>query len=105
MNFVEGFINQFYENQTEKAIDSCSGNTNPNKISPDQESWIRSRVLTAIRMGVAVWKNKRVSTDDPILNKAWYGIAEGTAEEIVDELHLSNCYVNFKDLRASKELY
>lgn len=63
-------------------------------VGPDQEVWVRDRVLTAMRMALALVSEKKVRADDPLLQAGLRGVAEGAAVEIIHTLDLEPGYVN-----------
>jgi len=67
-------------------------------VDPDTEVWIQNTVKTAMRMAVAVTKEKKVGADEAPLEYALDGIAEGTAIELIRLLHYQPGYVNIKNL-------
>ena len=62
--------------------------------SCDQEVWVRERILTAIRMSLALYGERRVGADDPSFKQAVHGVAQGTAVEIIHTLGMEPEYVN-----------
>lgn len=63
-------------------------------IGPDQEVWVRDRILTAMRMALALASQKNVRADDPLFQAGLRGVAEGAAVEIIHTLDLEPGYVN-----------
>lgn len=52
------------------------------EMTTDEQAWLRARVLTAIRMAVGMFREKRVGADDSLFEGGLGGLARGTTEEI-----------------------
>lgn len=70
----------------------------PKFVGPDQEVWVRERIETAILMGIAAFKQTRVSADSPAMTSAVNGIANGAAVEVIRTLGLKPGYVNLRPI-------
>ncbi len=68
-------------------------------VGPDQEDMVRSRIETAIRMGIAAYRATCVRADSLALSSAINGIANGTAVEVLQALGLKLGYVNLRPVR------
>jgi len=68
----------------------------PRLANPDQEVWVKQRILTAIHMALAVRRERRVQADGAIYANAIDGIAEGAAIEVIQTLGLKPGFVNLK---------
>jgi hypothetical protein len=66
------------------------------KVNADQEVWIKQQVLTAIRAARAVEKACWVRADQPVLDCAIDGIANGAAIEIIHSLDMEPEYTNLR---------
>lgn len=66
------------------------------RVNADQEVWIKQQVLTAIRTARAVERACRVRADQPILDCAIDGIANGAAVEIIHTLDMEPEYTNLR---------
>ena len=66
------------------------------RVNADQEVWIKQQVLTAIRTARAVERACRVRADQPILDCAIDGIANGAAIEIIHTLDMEPEYTNLR---------
>lgn len=74
--------------------------SNPREVvGPDQEVWIRERILTAMKMALAIRNERRVEADTPAMSCALEGIANGTAVEIVGILGMEPSYENLRKPR------
>lgn len=71
---------------------------NKKKVSPDQESWIKERVKTAIQMALVLNKTRRTQADHYVYMYGLDGIAEGTTLEIIRLLNLEPSFVNLRKL-------
>ena len=60
----------------------------------DQESWVKSRIRTAIRMAFALRSQRRVCADDPAFRAAITGVINGTSVEIIHVLGMKTDYIN-----------
>jgi hypothetical protein len=65
-------------------------------VGPDQESWVKQRIETAIQMGIAAYRATHVRADAPALSSAINGIANGVAVEVIRTLGLKPGYVNLR---------
>ena len=90
--------------QHSKTCDKERGTTRPRQATCDEESGVKSRILTAIRMAISIDKETRVRADNYLKIHALDGLAEGAAIEIIQELGLDPEWTNLKDLRSTKEL-
>ena len=68
------------------------------KCSCDQESGIKDRIRTAIRMGIRLRSERNVQADEDSFQYGIEGIVEGTAKEIIRELGLD---LEYKNIRKS----
>ena len=68
------------------------------KVTPDQESWIKERVKTAIQMALALDKSRKVHADHRTYEYGLDGIAEGVSLEIIRLLNLEPSFVNLRKL-------
>lgn len=68
----------------------------PPLVTADQECWVRDRILTAIRMALAVHEQQRVGADCGIETSALQGIADGCAAEVIHTLGLRLGFVNIR---------
>ncbi len=68
----------------------------PRAVGPDQECWVRDRIMTALRMALAISREKRVCADKTILDSALDGIANGAAVEVIGHLGLRPGYRNLR---------
>lgn len=64
------------------------------RASPDQESWVRKRILAAINMGLAMRQQVQTGADEPAFLAGLNGIAQGAAVEVIHTLGMEPCYVN-----------
>jgi hypothetical protein len=64
--------------------------------SCDQEVWVRERILTAIRMALAINAQLGVRADENISVSAIDGIANGAAVEIIRILNLEPEFTNLR---------
>ena len=67
------------------------------KATCDQEAWVKDRIETAIRMALALNKNRFVGADDPAYTGGLNGIVNGTAYEIISLLGMEPSYINVKN--------
>ena len=65
-------------------------------VNPDQECWVKDRIMTAIRMSNSVRREAGVRADDAALQSALDGIANGTAVEIIRTLGMEPEFVNLR---------
>lgn len=65
-------------------------------VDGDRECWVRDRVETAIRMAVAISREKRVGADEDQTDCALSGLANGTAVEIIYMLGMLPSYENLR---------
>jgi hypothetical protein len=72
----------------------------PRVINADQEVWVRDRILTAMRMALALQAQKGVRADDVLLQSGLRGIAEGAAVEVIHTLDLELGYVNLHKIES-----
>lgn len=72
-------------------------------VGCDQESWIKSRIQTAIRMALAVKREHHVRADDDLMDGALDGIANGTAVEIIHILGMEPEWINLRRTRHYPE--
>ncbi len=63
-------------------------------VNCDRECWVKDRILTAMRMALAVKREQRVRADDDLTDCALEGIANGAAVEIIHTLGMEPEYVN-----------
>ncbi len=68
----------------------------PRPVGPDQECWVHERIMTALRMVLAISREKRVCADKTILDSALDGIANGAAVEVIGHLGLRPGYRNLR---------
>ena len=66
------------------------------KVSCDQECWVKDRIRDAIRMATALRVNKGVRANEHAYNMALNGIIEGQAIEIIKTLGLEPEYTNLR---------
>jgi hypothetical protein len=64
--------------------------------SCDQESWVKSRIRTAVRMSAAIQMATHVRADSPARDHALEGILEGTTIEIIRSLGMIPEYTNVR---------
>ncbi len=65
-------------------------------ISADEESWVRSRILTAVRMSLAVQRECAVAADSESMQSGIEGIVNGCAIEVIRTLGLDAPCVNLR---------
>lgn len=56
------------------------------KLDCDREAWLKDRILTAMRMAIAVRNQKRVDADSSTYESALEGISNGAAIEISHQI-------------------
>jgi len=66
------------------------------KVNADQECWVKDRIRDAIRMAIALEKNKGVQANVHAHNMALAGIIEGQTIEIIQILGLDPKYTNLR---------
>lgn len=64
------------------------------EASPDQESWVKARIGTAIRMALHVAAESTVRADDLIKESAIAGIVNGASIEVIRHLDMEPIGVN-----------
>lgn len=67
-------------------------------VNADQESWVKARIKTAIKMGIKLHQEKLVGADEPLFQSGIDGIVNGAAVEIIDTLNMNNIYVNLRPI-------
>lgn len=74
--------------KSDKGAIEQQANTRPARpeAGPDNEVWVRDRVMTAMRMVLALATLVGVGADEPAFEHAFRGIAEGTSIEILGTL-------------------
>ena len=65
-------------------------------VSCDQETGVKDRIRTAIRMGIQIRKERDVMADEDLFQYGVEGIVEGAAKEIIRELGMQPSYVNIR---------
>jgi len=68
------------------------------KVTPDQESWIKERVKTAIQMALSLNKARKTQADYHAYEYGLDGIIEGTVIEIIRLLNLEPSFTNLRKL-------
>lgn len=65
-------------------------------VSGDEESWVKSRIESAINMVLAIEARRQVEADNAVFQYGFDGIVEGTAVEIINILGLRPSYTNIR---------
>jgi len=66
------------------------------KSSCDQEAWTKARILTAMRMALALQPQRICGADNDAFQSGLQGIANGTAVEILHTLNITPTYENLR---------
>ncbi len=94
---IKELTDMLVANSKKQMKGSESNSCEPRKIVDcDRESWIKSRVLTAMRMAMVLKHERYVQADDDLFNSGLEGIANGAAVEIIRELNLEPEYKNLR---------
>lgn len=67
-------------------------------VTADQESWVKSRIRTAVEMAIKLNDTSKVMADAFPKHYGIEGIIEGTAREIITTLGLTPSYENIRKL-------
>lgn len=75
-------------------------NTPPNqKVTVDQECWIRDRLYTLVRMVLSIREQHLKGADDDIYYSSIHGAVNGCALEIIRHCNLENIYANLTEVK------
>lgn len=66
------------------------------RVTADQEVWMKDRIHTAIEMGIQIEKQRSVGADERQVEDAIDGIVNGTAVEILNHLNLETEGANLR---------
>ena len=81
-----------------------SSTSSPPTVDCDTEVWVKARVLSAMRMALAIKKEQRVSADEVVFRSAFDGIANGAAVAVIHLLGREPSYVNLRKTYCSESL-
>lgn len=70
---------------------------NPQHVATcDQEVWVKQRILTAMRMAIALDANLQVGADTDLAESGIEGVANGCAVEVIRTLGMRPEYTNLR---------
>lgn len=86
-------------------MDNTCNDLRPRRTATcDEECWVRDRILTAIKAGIALRGKMNVRADEPIERYGLMGLAEGCAVEVLHSLGMGLEHINIKKLRSDGEI-
>lgn len=63
----------------------------------DQEAWVQARILTAMRMAVAIHQKAGPRADEHMVDFGFRGVAEGAALEVIRTLGMQPEFINIRN--------
>lgn len=82
-------------NELSKAQGACV--EDPRRVATaDHEAWVQCRLMTAMKMALALHREQQVRADEHSKEYGLRGIAEGAAREIIETLGMRPEFINIR---------